>query len=162
MQEEGKKKFSWDWKFVVPASIVWMSALFISAIDFIFIQELKLKFPFLLIGMIFFIFGVIIRLYCRKTLKEQFSYRLQLLDTHKLIQTGLYKYIRHPAYTGDISAQLGITFALNSISGFMIMLFIIPCFIYRISIEEKLLISRFKEEYIEYQKKTKKLIPFVY
>ncbi len=77
IQEEGKKKFSWDWKFVVPASIVWMSALFISAIDFIFFQELKLKFPFLFIGMIFFIFGVIIRLYCRKTLKEQFSYRLQ-------------------------------------------------------------------------------------
>lgn len=162
MEEKGENQYSWDWKFVVPASIVWVTSLFISTIDFIFIQEMKLDFPFPFIGMVFFIFGVGIRLYCRRILKEQFSYRLQLLDTHKLIQTGLYKYVRHPAYIGDIIAQLGITITLSSILGFVLMLFIIPCFIYRISNEEKMLITRFQEEYLEYQKKTKKLIPFIY
>jgi protein-S-isoprenylcysteine O-methyltransferase Ste14 len=51
----------------------------------------------------------------------------------------------------------------NSLYGFVIMLVIIPPIILnRIRIEEKILVSRFGQEYLEYTHKTKKLIPYIY
>jgi protein-S-isoprenylcysteine O-methyltransferase Ste14 len=38
----------------------------------------------------------------------------------------------------------------------------VPCVLYRIRLEEELLIREFGEEYIEYRKHTKKLVPCVY
>jgi hypothetical protein len=42
------------------------------------------------------------------------------------------------------------------------MLVPIPMLFYRIRFEEKILVSRFGQEYHEYARKTKKLIPYVY
>jgi len=42
------------------------------------------------------------------------------------------------------------------------MLGLIPCFLYRIKIEESMLIKKFGDEYREYTEKTKKIIPFIY
>jgi protein-S-isoprenylcysteine O-methyltransferase Ste14 len=39
---------------------------------------------------------------------------------------------------------------------------LVPLILYRIGIEEKMLIEKFGDEYVEYMKKTKKLIPNVY
>jgi len=49
----------------------------------------------------------------------------------------------------------------SSLYGFILMLELIPLTIYRIKIEEKMLIEKFGDEYREYMKKTKRLIPFV-
>jgi protein-S-isoprenylcysteine O-methyltransferase Ste14 len=38
----------------------------------------------------------------------------------------------------------------------------IPLFIYRIGAEEKMLIEKFGEDYVEYTKATWKLFPYVY
>jgi len=42
------------------------------------------------------------------------------------------------------------------------MLGFIPCFLYRIRIEERVLLEEFGNEYREHMKKTKKMIPYVY
>jgi len=51
---------------------------------------------------------------------------------------------------------------LGSLYGFILMLVPIPMLLYRIRIEEKALVSRFGQEYLDYASKTKKLIPYVY
>jgi len=38
----------------------------------------------------------------------------------------------------------------------------VPLTLYRIGVEERMLIERFGDEYREYMKKTKKIIPFIY
>jgi len=45
---------------------------------------------------------------------------------------------------------------------FLLMLGLIPLMLYRIKIEEKMLIEKFGDEYRQYMEKTKKLIPFIY
>jgi protein-S-isoprenylcysteine O-methyltransferase Ste14 len=55
-----------------------------------------------------------------------------------------------------------IPLVFSSGYGFLVMLGIIPLFIYRIRIEEKMLIEKFGDEYLQYMKRTKKLIPFFY
>jgi protein-S-isoprenylcysteine O-methyltransferase Ste14 len=43
-----------------------------------------------------------------------------------------------------------------------VMLLLIPYLLQRIKYEEKMLIEHFGDHYLEYMKRTKKLIPFVY
>lgn len=148
--------------FIIPAFIIWILALFISVTDFVFIQEFST--PNILInsiGLFLFILGVGIRLLCRKKLASSFTYMLKVTDDQELITDGIYKYIRHPAYSGDLLAQLGLTIFFSSFYGFVLMLMLIFPFLYRIKIEEEMLIERFGDSYIKYQMDTRKLIPFV-
>lgn len=106
--------------------------------------------------------GVIIRFVAIATLKKNFSSRLRIRDDHALIKTGIYRWIRHPAYLGLILVFLGIPVIESSVLGFLVMLLIVPLLIHRISLEESMLIERFGAEYEEYRKNSKKLIPFLY
>jgi protein-S-isoprenylcysteine O-methyltransferase Ste14 len=44
----------------------------------------------------------------------------------------------------------------------VIFLPVLCAFLYRINVEEKALINNFKEEYLDYKKRSKKLIPYLY
>jgi protein-S-isoprenylcysteine O-methyltransferase Ste14 len=44
----------------------------------------------------------------------------------------------------------------------LFVLAVIPAMLYRIRVEERALTERFGDEYTEYCKKTKRLIPFIY
>ncbi len=79
-----------------------------------------------------------------------------------LLKEGPYEFIRHPIYTGLLLSLLTYIQEYLSIErGLAFLLFVILAFV-RISIDERLNEAHFKHEYIEYKKKTKKLIPFIY
>ncbi|MFQ6077173.1 MAG: methyltransferase family protein, partial [Candidatus Bathyarchaeia archaeon] len=59
-------------------------------------------------------------------------------------------------------AVMGIPLFFSSLYGFLLMLGLFPCYLYRIRIEENMLLEKFGDEYREYIKKTKKIIPFVH
>ena len=75
---------------------------------------------------------------------------------------GIYKHVRHPIYFGTILVFLGIPLILMSLYGFVTMVLVIPLFLKRIRIEEKLLIEEFGAEYERYRETSKKLIPFLF
>ena len=80
-----------------------------------------------------------------------------------MIQNGPYKYIRHPSYTGLFLEIVGVgLFLLNWLTIIIILILLFPSLSYRISIEEKILVEAFGNNYTSYQKRTKKLIPFIY
>ncbi len=126
--------------------------------------RIEIWFPYLPItGLIIIIFGLSIRLVAKKTLDKQFTYTVKIIDDHKLIISGIYKYIRHPSYTGQLLIFLGSGIAFANI--YSIIFLFIPNLLasfYRISVEEKVLIDHFKDQYTDYMKKTKKLIPLIY
>jgi protein-S-isoprenylcysteine O-methyltransferase Ste14 len=103
-----------------------------------------------------------LRLIARRTLGKHFSYALRTLEDHQLVTQGIYGHLRHPAYTGDLLVQLGVTLLFSSLAGFLLMLLLIPCFLYRIKIEEEMLGERFGERYRAYAKRSKRLLPYVY
>ena len=115
------------------------------------------------IGVIFIIAGIVLRLYSVLTLGKYFTVTVQVNSNQKIIQTGPYKYIRHPAYSGSILSLIGIGLAFRSIIGIIGTLIIIEVIYgYRIKIEEKILENNFKTSYLEYKKNTKRIIPFVW
>jgi len=118
---------------------------------------------FFVIGMIFTLLGLIIRINSILTLKQQFTYTVTKIENHQLIESGLYKVIRHPGYLGQLIIFLGISTSLsNWLSVLLMITAVLVGYIYRINIEERFMINQMGQKYIDYQKRTKKLIPMIY
>lgn len=116
---------------------------------------------FHVIGFIVFIIGFSFRIWAIHTLGTHYSHVVRKLDNHQIIETGPYKFIRHPAYTGMITAHTGITiFYLNLITLSILLLLLIPSIVIRIIIEEKTLYSI--EGYNKFAKNRKRIIPYVW
>ncbi len=107
------------------------------------------------------IIGVVIAIWARVNLGRNWSSKPAVKENHELVTTGPYAYVRHPVYTGVILMAFGIAIT-GSIFG--IGAFIIASFFYilRIGKEEKIMQEIFPNEYPEYRKRTKRLIPFVW
>jgi len=117
----------------------------------------------LYIGSVLIFAGMVLRFTAIRSLGKFFTVDLSIQDDHQLVQTGLYKYIRHPSYSGSILSFMGYSLSLNNwLSLIIIMLPTLVTFINRINIEEKLLHKQFGSEYEEYTKRTKRLIPLIY
>lgn len=125
----------------------------------------RITFPLSLvkvIGLGLFLAGVSIRVVAVRTLGKYFSPELRTLQDHRLVDYGLYKYIRHPAYLGSFLFSVGIPLIFSSFYGFLLMLALFPCFLYKIKFEERMLLEKLGDEYREYRKKTKKILPLIY
>ncbi len=118
---------------------------------------------FFVLGAIIIIVGLIIRITAIMTLKQHFTYTVTKIENHELIESGLYKSIRHPAYLGQMMVFIGTSVALsNWLSVLTMIIPVVFGFIYRIRVEERFMIKQMGEKYIDYQKRTKKLIPTIY
>lgn len=120
--------------------------------------------PYLAIfGLLVIFAGVYIRFIAMQALGRHFSYAVSIREQHELIEQGLYRYIRHPSYLGVLLISLGIGLAFaNWIS--LVSLFMCPfiAFSVRMNVEEKALLKYFGARYVEYRKRTWRLIPWLY
>ncbi|MHA1951656.1 MAG: methyltransferase family protein [Candidatus Thorarchaeota archaeon] len=157
-----------DWPLVAYIVCILIGVLF-TLYDFVVLQQLVFQFNILvIIGVLFMIVGVTMRSLPRRSLSTAGfgsiwdTPRLKIVKGHKLVIDGYYKHIRHPIYTGEILRNYSLPLILSSLFGFVFMTVGIVSLLFRIGIEEKLLIEAFGEEYQEYRRRTKKLIPFFY
>jgi len=115
------------------------------------------------IGLAMIYVGILIRVIAIVSLGQFFTVDVTIRENHKLKKDGIYKYIRHPSYSGSLMSFIGLGLTINNwISLFLISLSIIISFIYRINVEEKVLTEQFGSEYTDYQTITRKIIPFIY
>lgn len=115
------------------------------------------------IGLAIIIIGIVFRWLIIRSLGKYFTVDVTIREDHKIKKDGLYYYLRHPSYTFALLTFLGLGLYLNNWLS-LVLAFIPPfiAFSYRIKIEEQALVEQFGDEYIQYRKTTKKLIPFVY
>ena len=114
-------------------------------------------------GEAFILIGIIFRFIIIRSLGKYFTVDVTIKQDHKIKKEGFYKYLRHPSYAFSLLTSLGLGLYLNNWLS-LAFAFIPPflAFAYRIRIEEQALVEQFGEEYLEYRKTTKKLIPFIY
>ncbi len=116
----------------------------------------------LIIGIIMFILGISIRLVSQKTLGKHFTLTVRIRKDHKLINKGIYRYVRHPMYTGFFIMFIGHCIAWQSLWGIYAVLIIFPPLgFHRVKIEEQALRKKLGTKYLDYMKKTKRFIPFI-
>jgi protein-S-isoprenylcysteine O-methyltransferase Ste14 len=114
-------------------------------------------------GIAVVILGFIVRWTAISQLGKAFTVDVSISKDHKIKDDGLYKIVRHPSYTGLLMIFFGLSISFNS--WYSILVINIPIFIalgFRIKVEEELLKSFFADEYNEYKKRTKRIIPGIY
>jgi protein-S-isoprenylcysteine O-methyltransferase Ste14 len=115
------------------------------------------------IGLCVIIAGLMIRWTAILTLRKYFTVNVVIQSNHRIIKNGMYRFVRHPSYSGAIISFCGLGLAFcNGISIIVLTVPITIAFLKRIHIEEKALMSAFGEEYINYRKISWALFPWLY
>jgi len=106
--------------------------------------------------------GVAFRWWAIATLGKFFTFDVAVQSGQKVVDTGPYRYIRHPSYTGTLMTQVGIGLALGNWAGLLaLMVCTAIAYAYRISVEEQALIAALGEPYRQYMRRTRRIIPFL-
>jgi protein-S-isoprenylcysteine O-methyltransferase Ste14 len=114
------------------------------------------------VGILLIIAGIIVRQWSMAVLGRFFSGTVATQEGQYVVEKGPYRFIRHPSYTGALLIFIGLGLAFQSWGAVLSLIVLFSlAYGYRIHIEEKTLISEFGEEYLEYKKRTKMLIPYV-
>jgi protein-S-isoprenylcysteine O-methyltransferase Ste14 len=115
------------------------------------------------LGLAIIVLGMLFRFFAIGSLGRYFTVDVTIRKDHRVKSDGIYRLVRHPSYTGMLLTFIGFGMSLNNWASLIII--IIPvtwATIYRIKIEEKVLLEQFGKEYEEYMKKTTRLIPRIY
>lgn len=116
-----------------------------------------------ILGLVVLLVSIVFRLIVVYSLGKYFTVDVTIKKDHQLKTNGFYKYVRHPSYSFSVLTFLGLAIVLNNyISAIILLVPVILMFLYRIKIEETALKDQFGKDYIDYMKKTKRLIPFIY
>ncbi len=115
-----------------------------------------------IVGLALLIVGLTIALVAQITLRRFYSSTLVIREDHQLITHGIYRFTRHPVYLGVIIVIIGVPVYASSLYGLLTMSALIPIFLNRVRMEERLLSEEFGDAYRRYKVATSKLIPFIY
>jgi protein-S-isoprenylcysteine O-methyltransferase Ste14 len=91
-----------------------------------------------------------------------YSPDVTLQQDHRLVTSGLYRYLRHPRYLGIQLAALGLALLFRSWIGLGLNLPLLAVLLFRIRDEEALLRKTFGAEWDAYCRRSWRLIPYLY
>ena len=149
-----------DWSFWLIV-IGMISVFYLAPLEFIF---LKITLPRMIwmqaTGLALIILGSVLFVWARRTLGKFYSGHVSVIEGQLLVQSGPYRFIRHPAYAGYLLMSLGIALGYSSLAGLAAILFLLlPSVIYRIRVEDKMLAEYFGGEFKAYAARAARLIP---
>ncbi len=149
--------------FAIPALFVFSAGMVVSAWDLVRHQgSLYILSVQSIVGLALIVIGLTNNLVTQVTLRRSYSSTLVIREDHQLITHGVYRFTRHPIYLGVITAFIGIPMYASSLYGLLTMSALVPIFLNRIRMEERLLTDEFGDAYRKYKETTRKLIPFIY
>jgi len=115
------------------------------------------------VGIAIYVAGLLLRWTAILWLGKFFTVNVAIAADHRVIDTGPYRFIRHPSYTGALAAFLGLAICTGNLVSLLVMMVPVTwAFMRRIRLEEAVLRQGLGPSYIEYSNRTKRLIPFVY
>jgi protein-S-isoprenylcysteine O-methyltransferase Ste14 len=114
------------------------------------------------IGVAVTVGGLLFAVWGRVHLGRYWSGIITLKEGHKLVHSGPYQYVRHPIYTGLLSAVFGSALTASTVEAFIGFAIMLVSYIVKIHREEKVLSREFGDEYLIFKKEVPALIPFIY
>ena len=114
------------------------------------------------VGIALIVAGAILRRACLYALSASFTGVVIVKEGQEIIQTGPYRFIRHPSYTAAFLMFSGVGIALESWLSVAILL-LAHFYLYgrRVVVEERALVQTLGSAYSDYMRRTKRFIPFV-
>jgi protein-S-isoprenylcysteine O-methyltransferase Ste14 len=112
------------------------------------------------IGVVVLALGLLFAVWARVHLGRNWSGEVTVKEGHELIRSGPYAYVRHPIYTGLITAVLGTAIASSTVRAAIGVLIIATSFAVKLRREEAFMRETFPGEYQRYAAQVPALIPF--
>ncbi len=111
-----------------------------------------------LVGDSLIVSGMVFCVYSLGHLGRNFSV---IPQARKMVQSGPYKFVRHPLYLGELISSLGSVLVTVTFSRMLFFFCLVFCQVYRAVQEEKILNSVFPE-YQSYRSKTARFLPRIF
>ena len=106
--------------------------------------------------------GLLFAIWARVILGRNWSGVVTLKEGHELIERGPYRFVRHPIYTGILAMFTGTAIAIGYFGGFLGLLLVFVSFWLKLKREEDLMLKHFPDKYVAYQRRVKRIIPFLF
>ena len=104
--------------------------------------------------------GIALREWAVLSLGRSFTVTLTVFSGQSLTRRGPYRWLRHPAYSGSILSLVGFPLSLGTwAGGLLVFVLSLAGYLYRVRIEERVLLEAFGEEYREYMQHTSRFFP---
>jgi len=114
------------------------------------------------LGISLMFLGILIRQWAIAVLGRFFSLTVRVAEDHRVVEKGPYRLVRHPSYTGVLITFIGLAMAVQSLGALLVLLGVFSIsYGYRMRVEEKTLLSELGQDYANYMKRTKRLIPYL-
>jgi protein-S-isoprenylcysteine O-methyltransferase Ste14 len=113
------------------------------------------------VGLILLWTGLGLRWYSILALGTSFTTEVATRPGQRVMKSGPYRLIRHPSYTGGILTLLGIVVCCLNWLSLAALVPVLAGYAYRIQVEEEALADGLGDEYRQYMRRTRRLIPFI-
>lgn len=114
-------------------------------------------------GIVLIVLGTALRWWAIIALGSYFTLDVAVRSTQSVVQSGPYRFVRHPSYSGILLILLGVGLALANWASLVALL---ACaligLIYRVRVEERVLKAALGQPYVDYMRRTKRFIPFLF
>ena len=111
-------------------------------------------------GALLFTCGIVLAVWARLHLGRNWGMPMTQRAEPELVTSGPYRFVRHPIYSGLLTAMLG-TALVDNLLGLIVVAVLVVYFYYCGIVEERNLAATFPKAYPEYRSRTKMLIPFL-
>ena len=106
--------------------------------------------------------GLGFAVWARRHLGANWSAAVTLKQEHTLVQSGPYRRLRHPIYTGLLLAIAGSALALAQWRGLLALLLVTGSLLFKLRREERWMLERFGDAYRAYRARSWALLPGIY
>lgn len=116
-----------------------------------------------LAGFVLILAGLAVRITAIVNLGRSFSANVAIRSAQTVQRKGLYRVVRHPSYLGMEIIFLAAGLHTHNWASLAVIVVLPTCAVlYRIHVEETALLNAFGDEYADYMRTTKRLVPGVY
>ncbi|HEX3987772.1 MAG TPA: isoprenylcysteine carboxylmethyltransferase family protein [Acidobacteriaceae bacterium] len=153
------------------ASRITRTVVFFVAIALFFLQHIPIPWlywhflptglPAFYIGAAITVAGLLFAVWARITIGANWSRSVTIKQNHELVTSGPYALVRHPIYTGLLTALLGSAIALAQFRGLIAFALFFISLWYKLRLEENWMRSQFGDTYTTYAQRTAALVPWL-
>lgn len=106
--------------------------------------------------------GLLLALAARAAIGRNWSGSIALKERHELVQRGPYAYVRHPIYAAILLMYLGTALAVGHVATSIGFAVVLVSFVAKLKREEDLMRRTFPDAHPAYERRVKRLVPFIY
>jgi protein-S-isoprenylcysteine O-methyltransferase Ste14 len=142
---------------LMPPTYLLIAIMICIALHFLIPIRYVIPSPWNILGFVPLLFGIWINLSADRAFKNARTTVKPFEESNSLIREGVFRFSRNPMYLGFVGILFGISFMLRSVSPYLVVVvFIILIDVLFIQVEERMLETKFGDEWKHYRSKVRK------